>query len=75
MRLGAILVGGMAMGSAFAAGPKVECRIFVLKDCPIANQFAPEIGRLAKQYSARGMKLVILVKLRFRTRIASARRC
>ena len=35
---------------AHAASTKAYCDIFVLKDCPIANQYTPEIKRLAGKY-------------------------
>jgi hypothetical protein len=41
-------------------GTKGECLIFVLKDCPIANQYAPEIQRIVKDYSAKGIQFSLV---------------
>ena len=35
---------------------KGECLLFVLKDCPIANQYMPEVKRLKAQYSIAGIQ-------------------
>ena len=39
---------GCSTGAASA--PKPVCHIFVMTDCPIANQFAPEIRRIVEAY-------------------------
>jgi len=36
-----------------AVQPRLEVKIFLLSDCPISRQYAPEIGRLAKQYAGK----------------------
>ncbi len=40
-------VGGATQGKAAS---KAVCHLFVMTDCPIANQFAPEIGRIIGAY-------------------------
>ena len=57
--LAAILV-CMAARQIPAGGYKGDCQIFLLKDCPIANQYMPEVARLYKQYSAKGIQFEIV---------------
>lgn len=42
---------------------KAICLFFVGKDCPIANSYAPEIGRIAKQYETHGITFVLVYPL------------
>jgi len=37
-------------------GYKVDCLIFLMKDCPIANEYMPEVKRLMAQYSPKGVQ-------------------
>ncbi len=39
---------------------KATCTLFVLKDCPIANQYAPELQRIIKTYTPRGIQFMIV---------------
>ncbi len=41
---------------------KGDCVIFVLKDCPIANQYAPELKRLIHTYTAKGIQFLMVVE-------------
>jgi hypothetical protein len=41
---------------------KADCLIFLLKDCPIANQYMPEIKRLETEYRAKGIQLQIVLE-------------
>lgn len=41
---------------------KADCLIFVLKDCPIANQYAPEIKRLVHTYTPKGVQFTMLIE-------------
>ena len=43
-----------------AASHKGDCYIFVLKDCPIANQYAPEVTRIVKDYGSKGVKFTLV---------------
>src|SRR5947209_2143696 len=43
-----------------AAAYKGDCAIFVLKDCPIANQYAPELKRLIHAYTAKGIQFMMV---------------
>ncbi len=42
------------------AGAKATVLVFVGVDCPIANRMAPEIARIAKDYSPRGVASVLV---------------
>lgn len=45
----------------FALGPdKASVLIFVLHDCPIANAYAPEIARIAKDYRGKPVRLALV---------------
>lgn len=37
----------------------IRCHIFVMGDCPIANQYAPEIGRIVSNYQPLGVKFIV----------------
>lgn len=39
---------------------KADCQIFVLKDCPIANQYAPELQRIIKDYTPKGVQFTLI---------------
>lgn len=41
-------------------GKKPVVLIFVMHDCPIANAFAPEIGRICEEYAAKGASLYMV---------------
>ncbi|MBI1757206.1 MAG: hypothetical protein HYR64_08890 [Fimbriimonas ginsengisoli] len=41
-------------------GRGLECFVFVLRDCPNANQAAPEMERIAKAYAAKGVRFWIV---------------
>jgi hypothetical protein len=41
---------------------KADCLIFILKDCPIANQYMPEIKRIEKEYSPKGIHFELLIE-------------
>lgn len=43
-----------------SAPPKANCLIFVLKDCPIANRYAPELRRIVSDYEKRGVKFQLV---------------
>ena len=45
----------LALGRADTTPHRADCSIFVLKDCPIANQYAPELQRIIKRYSPVGV--------------------
>lgn len=44
---------------ALPATPKISCTFFLLKDCPIANRMAPELNRIVRAYSSRGIRFTI----------------
>jgi hypothetical protein len=50
-------------GSTFAwpaAAPgAAACVLFIGHDCPIANAYAPEIGRIAKEYGRKGVAFAV----------------
>ena len=57
----------LAALSAFASAhapssqdAKATCLIFVLKDCPIANRYAPEIRRIVSDYGKRGIEFALV---------------
>lgn len=50
----------ISSGLTTATDHKADCAIFVLKDCPIANQYAPELGRIIKTYTAKGVRFVMI---------------
>lgn len=39
---------------------KATVLIFVAKDCPISNMYAPEIGRIASEYGKRGVQTMVV---------------
>ena len=38
---------------------RATCDIFVLKDCPVANQYAPEIKRIIQTYRPKGVQFLM----------------
>ncbi len=44
---------------ACAGREKAAVIIFITTDCPIANAYAPEIGRIVKEYAARGIRFTL----------------
>ena len=42
------------------AGTNCTVLIFVRTDCPIANKYAPEIGRIAKEFTQRGVSFYLV---------------
>jgi hypothetical protein len=40
---------------------KGDCLIFVLKDCPIANEYSPELKRIIHTYSGKGIQFLMVV--------------
>src|SRR3954465_14129487 len=41
-------------------GFRGECLIFLLKDCPIANQYSPELKRGVKEYEPKGIHFLLI---------------
>ena len=39
-----------------AAGKRATVLLFVGQDCPISNQYAPELGRIIRDYTERGVR-------------------
>lgn len=48
--------------SPFTPAPGTPARVllFTTQDCPIANQYAPEVGRLAREYAGRGVEFLLV---------------
>ncbi len=42
------------------AGRKATCVLFVSTDCPISNKYAPEFGRIARQYGPTGVAFYVV---------------
>lgn len=42
------------------AGTKAQVLVFVTQDCPVANTYSPEIGRLAHEYAARNVPFLLV---------------
>jgi thiol-disulfide isomerase/thioredoxin len=42
------------------ADARAQVLVFVTPDCPVANQFAPEIGRLARSYEEKGVPFLLV---------------
>ncbi len=42
------------------SGQKATVFFFVMHQCPVANGFAPEIGRITSEYSAKGMRCFVV---------------
>jgi len=38
---------------------RAHCILFITLDCPIANAYAPEIGRIIRQYAPRGVQFFL----------------
>jgi hypothetical protein len=50
-------------GSTFAwprPGGKAACLVFVAADCPISNAYAPEVGRVVKDFAAKGVSFAVV---------------
>ncbi|MDG3002501.1 redoxin family protein [Paludisphaera mucosa] len=43
-----------------AEGTKANVLFFVAPDCPVANQYAPEIGRIARDYAGRPVSFLLV---------------
>lgn len=60
------LIGLLLLGTSVqvpsAQNYKGDCAIFVLKDCPIANQYAPELNRIIHAYSSKGIQFMMVVE-------------
>jgi hypothetical protein len=41
---------------------RADCDIFVLKDCPIANHYAPELKRIIQKNSPKGIQFMMIVE-------------
>ncbi len=41
-------------------GTKANVLVFVTRDCPISNQYTPEIGRLAHEYAGKGVAFLLV---------------
>ena len=60
MRLAAAALGILLAGAAcasddpFASSARARVLVFVRTDCPITNRYAPELQRLAKEFTSRG---------------------
>lgn len=39
---------------------KGTCDIFILKDCPIANQYSPELHRIISKYTPKGIQFFLM---------------
>src|SRR5438552_19164934 len=39
---------------------KATCIIFIARDCPVSNTYAPEIGRIAKEYGAKQVRFYVV---------------
>jgi thiol-disulfide isomerase/thioredoxin len=44
----------------FAAGPQASIAFFVATDCPVSNAYAPEIQRVCREYSGRGVGCALI---------------
>ncbi len=42
------------------AGQKATVLFFVMHECPVANGYAPEIGRITSEYSAKGVRSFVV---------------
>lgn len=45
---------------AAPADSRAEVLLFITTDCPIANAFAPEIGRIVSEYGPRGVRFTLV---------------
>jgi protein-disulfide isomerase len=45
------------------AAPKAACVLFVGTDCPIANAYAPELARIAKEFAPKGVAFTVAYPL------------
>ena len=53
-------VAGATVSPLADQGQKAVVFFFVLHDCPIANGYAPEIGRITAEYSAKGVRCFVV---------------
>ncbi|WP_422924182.1 redoxin domain-containing protein [Singulisphaera sp. PoT] len=42
------------------AGTKANVLVFVTRDCPVANQYTQEIGRIARDYAGKGISFLVV---------------
>ena len=49
-----------AQTDLFAASPTTKVLVFVARDCPISNGYAPAIQRLCRDYAARGIRCTLV---------------
>ena len=43
-----------------AEGTKAQVLFFITRDCPIANQYSPEIGRIAGDYTSKHVSFLVV---------------
>lgn len=53
-------VNGVDHGSLSDGSRKATALFFVLTDCPISNQFAPEIDRICTEYGTKGLECFLV---------------
>ena len=53
-------VKGAAVRPMEGKGRKATCFLFIATDCPISNKYAPEFGRIVRQYSPKGIAFYVV---------------
>jgi len=53
-------IDGVAHGTLASPADKYTSLIFVRTDCPVSNQYAPEIKRLCAEYEPKGMQCLLV---------------
>jgi hypothetical protein len=51
---------GVAVRPLADAGQKATMLFFIMHECPVANGYAPEIVRIASEYSAKGVRCFVV---------------
>lgn len=54
------LDGRVRTPTVVSAGHKLSAVVFVTVDCPISNQFSPEVNRLAAAYGSKGVEFFLV---------------
>jgi hypothetical protein len=68
----AVLMNGALVfsGDPFASSARVRVLLFVRTDCPVANRYAPELRRIAAEFSGRPVEFWLVYPDRSETRAA-----
>jgi hypothetical protein len=58
--MAAFLLGLLLFANPFAGPARVRVFVFARTDCPITNRYAPELARIGREFSSRGVQFWIV---------------